>query len=38
MARMCGEVGVYVDVIDIPGSSEKGVDTTISGKLEDLAT
>jgi hypothetical protein len=38
LARMCSEVGVYVDVIDIPGSSEKGVDTTISGKLEDLAT
>ena len=31
------EVGVYVDCISIPGSSEKGVDTTIAGRLQDLA-
>lgn len=31
------EVGVYVDCISIPGTSEKGVDTTIAGMLQDLA-
>jgi uncharacterized LabA/DUF88 family protein len=35
--RLRSEVGVYVDVIDIHGSSEKGVDTTIAGRLHDLA-
>ncbi len=34
--RFRAEVGVFVDVIDIPGSSEKGVDTTIAGRLQDL--
>jgi len=34
--RMRAEVGVYVDVIDIPGTSEKGVDTTIASRLRDL--
>jgi len=35
--RLRGETGVYIDIVDIPGSSEKGVDTTISGKLEDYS-
>jgi hypothetical protein len=35
--RLRGETGVYVDVVDIPGSSEKGVDQTISGKIEEYA-
>jgi len=32
-----GETGVYVDIVDIPGDSEKGVDMTISGRLEEYA-
>lgn len=35
--RLRGETGVYVDVIEIPGSSEKGVDTTISGRIHEYA-
>ena len=35
--RFRGETGVYVDIVDIPGSSEKGVDITISGKMEDYS-
>ena len=35
--RLRGQTGVYVDIVDIPGSSEKGVDQTISGKMEDYA-
>lgn len=35
--RLRAEIGVYVDIVDIPGTSEKGVDMTISGKLEDYA-
>ena len=35
--RLRGETGVYIDIVDIPGSSEKGVDHTISGKMEDYA-
>lgn len=29
---------MFVDVVSIPGSSEKGVDTTIAGKLEEYAS
>lgn len=36
--RFRSEIGVFVDVVNIPGSSEKGVDTTIAGKLEDYAS
>lgn len=36
--RFRAETGVYVDVVDIPGSSEKGVDMTVSGKIEEYAT
>ncbi|MFA4918670.1 MAG: NYN domain-containing protein [Thermodesulfovibrionales bacterium] len=36
--RLRAETGVYVDIIDIPGPSEKGVDMTISGKLEEFAS
>ncbi len=35
--RLRGETGVYVDIVDIPGSSEKGIDMTVSGKIEDYA-
>jgi len=35
--RFRAETGVYVDIVDIPGSSEKGVDMTISGKIEEYA-
>ncbi len=35
--RFRAETGVHVDIVDIPGSSEKGVDTTISGKIEEYA-
>lgn len=36
--RLRKEIGVYIDVIDIPGSSEKGIDITISGKIEDYSS
>lgn len=36
--RFRAETGVYVDIIDIPGSSEKGIDMTVSGKIEDYAS
>lgn len=35
--RLRRETGVHVDQVNIPGTSEKGVDTTIAGRLEDLA-
>lgn len=35
--RFRAEIGVYVDVVEIPGSSEKGIDMTVSGKMEDYA-
>jgi hypothetical protein len=31
--RFSGETGVYVEKISIQGTTEKGVDTTIAGKL-----
>jgi len=34
--RLMRENGVYVDKIDIPGSTEKGVDSTIQSKIEDF--
>ncbi|OAQ20034.1 NYN domain-containing protein [Thermosulfurimonas dismutans] len=37
LKRLKAEIGVYVDIVDLPGSSEKGVDTTISSKIEDYA-
>lgn len=37
LKRLKTETGVYVDIVDLPGSSEKGVDTTISSKIEDYA-
>ena len=36
--RLRAETGVYVDIIDIPGSSEKGVDLTVSGKIEEYSS
>lgn len=36
--RLRSETGSYVDIIDLPGTSEKGVDMTISGKLEDYSS
>jgi NYN domain len=38
LARLRSETGVYVDEINIPGGTEKGVDTTVAGRLDDLAS
>lgn len=37
LKRLGMESGVFVELVTIPGSSEKGVDSTIQSKLEDLA-
>jgi len=37
LARLMNEVGVYVDQVNIPGSSEKGVDATVQVKMEEFA-
>ena len=36
--RFRSEKGTHVDIVDIPGASEKGVDSTISGIIEDHAS
>ena len=35
--RLMNEIGVHVDQVNIPGSSEKGVDATVQIKLEEFA-
>ena len=35
--RFAKEVGVHVEEVNLPGSSEKGVDTTIAAKIETFA-
>jgi len=37
LSRFMGEVGVHVDVVDIPGAEEKGVDGRIQTHLESWA-
>jgi uncharacterized LabA/DUF88 family protein len=37
LSRFMGEVGVHVDVVDIPGDEEKGVDGRVQAHLESFA-
>jgi hypothetical protein len=37
LARFMGEVGVHVEVIDLPGDKEKGVDGAVQAQLDSFA-